>query len=75
MVRRMIPVEMPMPLTIPNRLSLLELVLENEVEEVWEGELDKTMVAGGLGAEVISVIVGGGSVTVEGPETCCEIGG
>ena len=61
-----------MPLAIPTRLLLL---LEKEVDEVWEGELDKKTVAGGLGAELISVIVGGGSVTVEGPRTCCEIEG
>ena len=69
------PAETPMPLAIPTRLLLLELVLEKEVEEVWEGELDKTTVAGGLRAEVIFVIVGGGSVTVEAPGTCCEVEG
>lgn len=65
------PAETPMPLAIPTRLLLLELVLEKEVE-VWEGELVTTTVAGGFGAEVI---VGGGTVTVEGPGTCCEIEG
>lgn len=64
-----------MPLAIPTRLLLPELVLEKEVDEVWGGELDKKTVAGGLGAEVIFVIVGGGTVTVEGPGTCCEIEG
>lgn len=75
MAIRMIPAETPRPLAVPNRLLLLELVLEKEMEEVWEGEFERTTVAGGLEAEVISVIIGACTVTVEGPGTCCEMEG